>query len=198
MDLVGSIFLAAGVFVATNLDDLFVLVAFLAHPAWRMQDVLVGQAVGIGVLTAVSVGLALAAAVLPPGWVGLLGLVPIALGIGVWVGWDGADDDDPPATGASGARMVAIALLTIANGGDNIGVYTPVFAVSSQAEIGVFVGVFAGLTVVWCVAADHLVNHPACGGPIRTWGRRLLPWVLIGVGLATLVEAQVWRIALDR
>jgi cadmium resistance protein CadD (predicted permease) len=38
-----AILLAATVFVATNIDDIFILVGFLADPAYRMRDVVLGH-----------------------------------------------------------------------------------------------------------------------------------------------------------
>jgi cadmium resistance protein CadD (predicted permease) len=76
---------AIGVFAATNVDDLVVLtVLFLAcraegqPKAWQIWA---GQYVGIAALVAASGAAALGLAIVPESWVGLLGLVPVALGV---------------------------------------------------------------------------------------------------------------------
>src|SRR5687768_6844552 len=67
-------------FVATNLDDIFILIAFFADPRLRAHQIIVGQYLGIGTLVLISVIAALIALVIPPAYVGLLGLAPIAIG----------------------------------------------------------------------------------------------------------------------
>jgi cadmium resistance protein CadD (predicted permease) len=71
---------AVALFVATNLDDIFILVAFFADPGLRARQVIVGQYLGIGALVLISVIAALIALVIPFAYIGFLGLVPIAMG----------------------------------------------------------------------------------------------------------------------
>jgi len=122
IDLLGA---SVGVFAGTNVDDLVVLtVLFLAARAGgrpRPVQIWAGQYTGIGVLVAVSALAALGLAVVPGRWVGLLGLVPLALGVRGLVGAvrsRGATGDDGPAEIAAGTLPVAG--VTIANGADNI------------------------------------------------------------------------------
>ena len=69
------------VFASTNIDDLFLLAAFFADPRLRHRSIVVGQYVGIGALVLVSALAALLALALPAGWVALLGVVPLFLGL---------------------------------------------------------------------------------------------------------------------
>src|SRR5262249_11110447 len=68
-------------FAATNVDDIFVLLGFFAHPQFRPGRVVAGQYIGIGTLVSVSVAASAISLVIPPPYVGLLGLAPIAIGI---------------------------------------------------------------------------------------------------------------------
>jgi cadmium resistance protein CadD (predicted permease) len=184
---IAAIALGATVFVATNLDDLFILLAFFADPRFRTRNIVVGQYLGNGSLVLVSAVAALVALVVPHGYVRLLGLIPIALGLkSLFV----RDDDDEAEGAHSSARSqtLVVAAVTIANGGDNIGVYTPVFAVHSIYETAVMIVVFVVMTAAWCALAHWLVNHPTLGAPIRRYGQRLMPFVLIGVGVMVLLS----------
>ncbi|TWB43848.1 cadmium resistance transporter [Nitrospirillum pindoramense] len=184
-----TLFLCAGaatVFAATNIDDLFVLVALFAGERWRHRDIVVGQFLGIAILVAAGLMGALAALVVRPAWLGLLGLVPLALGIRLL--WPALPDDDDGAAPATGGAWT-VAAVTVAGGGDNIGVYVPLFSTQSAGEIVVTVAVFAVLTGGWLAFARWLATHPAAGPPIRRWGRLLLPWVLIGVGAWVIADA---------
>lgn len=192
-ELLITLALGVVVFAATNVDDLLVLLGFFAEPGYRPRQVAVGQSAGIGLLVATSVLCALVALVIPEQWLGLLGLAP--LGIGLWklgaLARGGAMADEDPRPGRpTGAKALAVGAVTVANGGDNIAVYTPLFATRSATEVTVLVAVFAAMTALWLLAAHSLVRHPALGPPIRHIGRYALPVVLIGLGLLVLAEAN--------
>ena len=101
----------------------------------------------------------------------------------------GDNPEDHAKASAGHGNIVAIALVTIANGGDNISVYTPLFATRSAYEVLAIGCIFAVLTAVWLGAAHSLVNHPKLGAPIRRHGHRVVPFVLIALGILILYEA---------
>ncbi|WP_437282905.1 cadmium resistance transporter [Sorangium sp. So ce375] len=193
------------VFVSTNIDDLLLLSAFFADPGFTPAQVVAGQFLGIAALVSASVACALLAVRVPDGWIGLLGLAPLALGLrGLWALWrgsgareadeeDGADAADrarEPRGGASRFKALAVAGVTLANGGDNLGVYIPLFS-SSPAHIPLHAAVFAVMTGAFCALGHRIVNHPIMGTRIRRCGRAALPFVLIGLGLWILSDALV-------
>ena len=61
-----------------------------------------------------------------------------------------APDDETPAVAAN---AFAVAGVTIANGADNIAVYTPTFRTIGAADTAVTIAVFTVLVAVWCAAA---------------------------------------------
>src|ERR1700737_1735572 len=79
--LVSLVGLAIVVFASTNIDDAFVLVGFLADPNFRLRDVVIGQYTGVGTLYAISAIAALISLAIPPAYIGLLGLAPVAIGV---------------------------------------------------------------------------------------------------------------------
>lgn len=192
--LAADVALAIALFVATNIDDIFILLAFFADRRLRARDIVVGQFIGMAALVLISVIAALISLVVATAYIGLLGLIPIAIGAKQL--WDArareTEDDEalkPLREGRAHGQVLAVAAITIANGGDNIGVYTPVFAVGSSTRTIVIVAVFALMTAIWCAFAHWLVNHPTIGAVIRRYGHRVLPFVLIGLGIAILIEA---------
>lgn len=70
------------VFASTNIDDIFLLAAFFADPRLRHRSIVFGQYLGIGALVLASALAALLALTLPDGWIALLGIVPLLLGLG--------------------------------------------------------------------------------------------------------------------
>jgi cadmium resistance protein CadD (predicted permease) len=86
--------------------------------------------------------------------------------------------------------FLAVAAVTISNGGDNIGIYTPLFAnYNSSLEVITLICVFMAMTAVWCAIGYYLVRHPLLERRTRRFGHVVLPFVLIGLGLYILAEA---------
>ncbi|GLI02195.1 cadmium resistance transporter [Phytohabitans aurantiacus] len=194
-DLVGTVVTAAGVFAGTNVDDLIVLtVLFLSARAAarpRPWHIWAGQYAGIGVLVAVSAVAALGLSIVPDRWVGLLGLVPFALGVkGLVAAIRARGDDDPPAPAvATGA--VSVAGITIANGADNISVYTPLFRTIGPGGSLLTVAVFAVGVALWCLAGSWLGSHRTVIAVVRRFGHWIVPGVFILIGVVIVVESGV-------
>jgi cadmium resistance protein CadD (predicted permease) len=123
--------------------------------------------------------------VVPDAWVGLLGLVPLLLGVRALIQARRAraDGGPPPAVATS---ALAVAGVTVANGADNIAVYTPVFRTVGVAGTLLTVAVFAVLVAVWCLAATWLGSHPRVVAALERWGHWLVPAVFIAIGLIIL------------
>ncbi|MGX7703736.1 cadmium resistance transporter [Methylobacterium sp. Gmos1] len=198
MALLTDLGVAIVLFASTNLDDIVVLIGFFSDPRYRPRQIVVGQALGIAVLVLASLAGALLSLVAPPAWLGLLGLVPITLGCRRLLALRDDDVDEPAATSASLGNALAVAGVTIANGGDNLGIYTPVFATSPASRLILFAAVFAAMTALWLALAHWLVRHPDFGAPIRRFGRVATPFVLIGIGAMVLVEAGTVSWVMER
>lgn len=81
-----------------------------------------------------------------------------------------------------------VALVTIANGGDNLGVYIPVFAAQPLAGTVAIPAMFLLFTLLWCGLAVGIMQHPSWGKRVRAVAARSGPWILIGVGLWIVSE----------
>ena len=168
-------------FVSTNVDDILLLAVWFAQRGRRVPSIVFGQYLGIGVLVGVSAIAALTALVLPRGWIPLMGLLPLALGIR---GLRRPESDEPETT-PSGTGVWSVAAVTVANGGDNVGVYIPLFAKSPEAVV-IYAVIFAVGTAIWCALGYTLVSHPAAKPLLEKYAHRLMPWVLIGIGVHVL------------
>jgi cadmium resistance protein CadD (predicted permease) len=165
MNVVSLSLLSAGIFASTNVDDLFV--GFLSDRSLPRRHIIAGQVVGIPILVGISLAAAFAALSLSPAGVGLLGVAPVIIGIMKLLRLHKSDQAWQRRSGG----VLQVAAVTTANGGDNIGVYTPIFANQRPMEVSVTVAVFAALSLVWCLVALLLVRHPAIGRPVRRYGR---------------------------
>lgn len=178
--LLGTVGAAAAVFAGTNIDDLIVLtVLFLAARPGRWR-VWAGQYLGIGALVAISLLGALGLTIVPDRWVGLLGLVPLALGVRGLV--RAFRTDGPVGETSSPTGPLAVAGVTIANGADNISVYTPIFRTMSPGDTIVTVAVFAVLVAVWCLVGSWLGSHRKVVAVVERFGHWIVPAVFILIG----------------
>jgi cadmium resistance protein CadD (predicted permease) len=193
--------ISATVFVSTNIDDIFLLAAFFADPHLRARAIVAGQFLGIGVLVLGSTLASVAALAIPEGYTALLGVVPLLLGVSklralIRARGAGAPEEEQAKAAEQQverrlhSQVLAVAGVTVANGGDNLGVYIPLFASEPQAIPG-HVGVFAVMTALWCLAGHALVKNRLLGDHIRRYGHLALPFVLIGLGLYILAGARV-------
>ena len=187
---VGAAAAAAAVFAGTDVDDLLVLtVLFLASRTGgrpRPWQIWAGQYLGIGVLVAVSAAAAAGLAAVPDRWVGLIGLLPLGIGVaGLVAAVRSRGDDEPPAPVVANG-VLPVAGVTIANGADNLSVYTPMFRALGPAATLVTVAVFAIGTAVWCLAGAWLGSHPRVIAVLGRFGHWIVPVVFVVLGLAIL------------
>jgi cadmium resistance protein CadD (predicted permease) len=203
---------AAAAFVGTNIDNCAVTMAMVAGaPLERAHRIATGQVVGFALLVAVS---AAAAAVLfefSAAVVGLLGLVPLAIGVRGLVGLARPHPDDrpegDPAAGrtrrrwrrkpeqrAVGRSLTAAALVTIAAGGDNLAAYIPLFRVGGAANLGAIVAVFivGEVLVTWLILIGG--RHPKARGVMLRLGHLAVPILLCCIGVLVMVEAGTFSL----
>ncbi|MFD3519079.1 cadmium resistance transporter [Streptomyces sp. NPDC058653] len=186
---------AAGLFAVTNIDDILILSLFFAQGAGdrgSTRRIVLGQYLGFLAILAVAAAAALGATFLPEAVIPYLGLLPLALGLKAarqaWTDRKDSEDDGDELEGAGGPGALAVAAVTFANGGDNIGVYVPVFAGAGISGMSVYAVVFLVLVGVWCFAGKFFATRPVIAKALSRWGHILLPLVLIAIGLLILVE----------
>ena len=195
---------AVATFAVTNIDDLVVLAVFFGQARGHRDAalrVMAGQYLGFVAIVVVSTAAALlGATLLPAAALPYLGLLPIMLGLrAAWAAWRArgagqSEAEDGSASSSPGIWQVAA--VTFANGGDNIGVYVPMFAVATICTVGIYVTVFLIGVGVWCAAGRYLASHPIVARAFSRWGHIILPVVLIAIGTTILVEGGVFAVAL--
>jgi cadmium resistance protein CadD (predicted permease) len=171
------IFASIATFAGTNIDDLALLTLFFAQrvPA---RNVVSGQCLGFAGILAVSLTGFCAAASIPSAWLRFLGLLPLAIGVKQLVQLHRTEWK----SGTRNADVLSIAVVTLANGADNIGVYVPFFAIN-HAHVWVILLVYAALLPVWCLAAKWLANHTLILRSVDHYGHFIVPFVFVGLGI---------------
>ena len=191
--------IAIAAFASTNVDDLFLLVSLFVDEEFRTTRVVVGQFLGMSLLVAFSVLAALFAISIEGDWIYWLGLAPLLLGIGRLQDLfkasarPGSSDrnrldfvgKEQLRSGWARSEIAFVALLTIANGGDNLSVYIPLFSIQ-RGFIPLYTLVFGLMTAVWCWLSYYLTSHRLFGNRVKRYGRFVIPFILIGIGLNVL------------
>lgn len=190
------LFIAIVAFVATNLDDIFILMVFFAHPDYKNTQIVVGQYIGILSLILISALGYFFKFVIPSAFIGLLGIFPIIIGIKNLIELRNGNNDDTSIKKGNkivsrfiNSSFISVAVVSFTNGGDNIGVYAPLFATLSIDQLYFVILIFLAMIGIWCFISHKLANNRRLGGRIREYGHLILPFVLIIIGISILIKS---------
>ena len=188
-------------FVATNIDHLALLTLWFVHgqnhPGTTAR-ICAGQYVGFGVILAATIALsAISGLVIPQEYLRFLGLIPLALGIKAAIGEiherlsaEEDDDEDEGEAQLKGKKVSvgAVALVTMANGGDEIAAYLPVFALSAWWQIALFCAVFLLLAGVLLALARLITGRLHLAEVLERFEAIIFPSVLILLGVLIIAD----------
>ena len=192
MNVLSSALQAVGLFLVTNIDDIIVLSLFFARGAGQRgttTKIVVGQYLGFGGILLASVAVTFGAGLfLPDDAIPYFGLIPLLLGaFAAWQVWRNGDDDDDTVADKP-VSALTVAAVTFANGGDNIGVYVPVFLAVGTGALVAYCIVFLALVAVLVLAAKFVATRKPIAEVLERWEHILFPLVLIVLGLVILIE----------
>jgi cadmium resistance protein CadD (predicted permease) len=202
--------IAAVAFVGTNIDNCVVTMTMVASaPLDRARRIAAGQVAGFVFLVVLA---AAAAAVLfefSPKVVGLLGLVPLTIGVRGLVGLRKSPGPEEGAPGAGarprrgrrtaaeravGRSFTAGALVTIGAGGDNLAAYIPLFRVGGTANLAAICIVFVlGEVLVTAVILGG-GRHPKARSVMTRLGALAVPVLLCCIGVLVMLEAGTFSL----
>jgi cadmium resistance protein CadD (predicted permease) len=187
---------AVGLFAGTNIDDMVVLAVL--NMSYRVQGrpkrwhIWVGQYAGITTLVLISLVAAIGLTVVPEGWIWVLGLIPLLLGVRKLVITVRAHNAGDPVSPAVARGLIGVIGLSIVNGGDNIAAYTPVFRALGAGDVALTVVVFAMGVAAWCLVGAWLVSHRRVTHVVQMWGHWIVPAVFILIGLYVFFKAGIF------
>ncbi len=200
-ELVAAIGTGVTAFTATNIDDIVILLLFFSQvsASFRRRHIVVGQYLGFTVLVIFSLPGLFGGLILSPRWIGLLGLMPMAIGISSLVNSEDESTqekaeieefDDLNVTSFFAPQTYSVAAVTIANGSDNISVYVPLFANSGFVSFLIIIIIFFLLLAVWCYVAEKLTHQRTIAELITRYGSYLVPFVLMGLGAFIVLKSE--------
>jgi cadmium resistance protein CadD (predicted permease) len=180
--LLGILAASATTFAATNVDDLLLLAFFFARriPTGR---VVAGQYLGfLGIVTLSLCGVWLALGI-PHSWIRLLGIIPMAIGIRHFLR---TRTSEPERHLRQSMGVLPIALVTLANGADNVGIYVPFFTIT-RTYLWLILTVYFAFVPIWCMAGKIVGNHRLAVGVVERYGHWLVPAVFMAMGIYILL-----------
>lgn len=192
-----TIISAIGVYISTSIDYLIILIILFAQLSQDKQKwyIYAGQYLGTGLLVGASLVAAYVVNFVPEAWmVGLLGLIPIYLGIRFAIVGEGEEEEEEEIIerleqSKANQLFWTVTLLTIASGGDNLGIYIPYFASLDWSQTLVALLVFAIGIIIFCELSRVLSSIPLISETIEKYERIIVPLVFILLGLYIMYES---------
>lgn len=189
-NIVTSIILYSG----TAVDLLIILMLFFAKRKSRKDiiNIYLGQFLGSVSLIFLSLLFAFVLNYIPSKEIlGLLGLIPIFLGLKVLL----LGDSDGEAIAKDGLRkdnknlIFLVAMITFAScGADNIGVFVPYFTTLNLANMIVTLLTFLVMIYLLVFSAQKLAQVPSVGEILEKYSRWFIAVVYLGLGMYILIE----------
>ena len=189
-NVITSIILYSG----TAVDLLIILMLFFAKRKSRKDiiNIYLGQFLGSGSLILLSLLFAFVLNYIPSKEIlGLLGLIPIFLGLKVLL----LGDSDGEAIAKEGLRkdnknlIFLVAMITFAScGADNIGVFVPYFTTLNLANLIVALLTFLVMIYLLVFSAQKLAQVSSVGETLEKYSRWFIVVVYLGLGIYILIE----------
>ena len=189
-NVITSIILYSG----TAVDLLIILMLFFAKRKSRKDiiNIYLGQFLGSGSLILLSLLFAFVLNYIPSKEIlGLLGLIPIFLGLKVLL----LGDSDGEAIAKEGLRkdnknlIFLVAMITFAScGADNIGVFVPYFTTLNLANLIVALLTFLVMIYLLVFSAQKLAQVSSVGETLEKYSRWFIAVVYLGLGIYILIE----------
>jgi cadmium resistance protein CadD (predicted permease) len=208
---------AAG--LATTFDDNIYLTAFFGevNRSFRPLHVVAGEIIGFTVLLSLSLTGYAVGMNLPSKTVGLLGILPIIIGIKNLIEFaNEASKFDRSAekqtkskpesirphylTGFKARKLTVwqvlrdqktydVALVSISNGSNNLSIYIPLFASLTLAKIAVVIPVLYLFIFTWLALSFTLTRMPGISLVLNRYSKIFFPFILIWLGYRILSDS---------
>ncbi|MGI2904398.1 cadmium resistance transporter [Tolypothrix sp. VBCCA 56010] len=210
--LISTLFIGISAAFATTFDDNLYLTAFFGkvNRTFRPKHIVIGEFLGFTALVFASLPGFFGGLIVPDAWIGLLGFLPIAIGISNLISREeegsvqtvsvlNCDDESQRRNQSLWATIrdrqtYRVSAVTIANGANNIGIYVPLFASSNLSSLGLILCVCYLTIGLWCFLSYHMTRNRLAAPVVASYGRKIFPFVLIYLGLSILIKSGTYQL----
>jgi cadmium resistance protein CadD (predicted permease) len=205
-----TLFLGMAIATATTFDDNLYLTLFFSktNHRFRPRHVIVGELIGFTGLVLISLGGFLAGLMIDDAWIGLLGLLPLGLGVNALINRTPDQQEPLPEVRVAHSdhlpyrqqrsrsllptlmdpQTYKVSAVTLANGGNNLAIYIPLFASTSLPRLSLILATCYGAIGLLLWLSYHLTRQPALAVVMSRYVRRAFPFVLIWLGADIMIE----------
>jgi cadmium resistance transport/sequestration family protein len=189
--MIKEILIAVITYIATSVDEIPVLFLLYTDSSNKGKGKTITTAYFAGTFLLVGAGLlgAFGLIQIPLKWiVGLIGLLPLAMGIRILFK---GDDDEEEATALERKQkslLLQVLIITLALGADDLGVYIPLFTTLTLWQIVTMIVTFAVGTAILCFISYRLTHIELLKEFIERRERFIVGLVFIAVGILVLAE----------
>lgn len=191
-------------FTSTNIDDIFILLVLFSQVKTgvikkeggavqgktKLKElyIVIGQYLGFSVIVFLSIIGSLSSFFIPVSWIGLLGFIPIYMGVKGILSLRSYKRNEV-IDNVSGS-IFKVASITLANGADNISIYIPMFASQNLKTNIVTLVIFFCMIAIWCFISYKLLRAPILAKVLERNCHIIVPIVLIGLGMFILFRSN--------
>jgi len=185
--------LVIGSFVATNIDNLLILVILLGANYRRRSAVLLGFIGSATVVICVSaLGIAVES-VVGANFIGYLGVVPLLLGLHMFYqprAGKHVDDEkyESPTNSTEPKIWLSTFVLLFSNSGDSVAVFLPLLAESGRSALPVIVAAYLLTALAWAGLSYAISGQQDLARRIEYRAEKIVPWIMIAVGSYILMD----------
>lgn len=190
MDIIGHFVAGITAFIASNIDDTFVLILLFLTPSLLPRHVILGQFLGIALLVSISSLASLLVLAIPIFVLGLMGIIPIIIGIKRLSDLKQVSETKEHNIKKGSMSILSVAAITLSNGGDDIGAFTPLFAkYNTGNEVTFTIILFMMMTIIWCMVTYYFIRHPIIASRVSPISRIISPFALMGLGIYIIIDS---------
>ncbi|GEN31193.1 cadmium resistance transport/sequestration family protein [Cerasibacillus quisquiliarum] len=186
---------AVAVYVATGIDYLIILILLFSQiKKGQAKHIWIGQYIGTAIIIVASLLVALGITwLIPQQWVlGLLGLIPLYLGIKIWIKGEEDEDESNILSLFSSNRFnklyITVIFIVLSSSADDFSIYIPYFTALNTVEILIASIVFFIMVGVLCYVSYRLASLDFVSEKIEKYERWIVPIVFIGLGIYIMFE----------
>lgn len=200
-------------FTVTNIDDMIILLLLFSQSDsnFRKRHIFIGQYLGFLSIIILSLPGFLGGLFIQREWLGLLGILPIVIGVKQLINqqtesteFQTVNPDFPQLLHPNPTwsfflsilhpNTYKVAAITIANSGDNISIYIPLFAGQDFVSLAIIIAVFLAMVGLGYGIAYLLTSQVTIGYILSRYGRAMIPFILMALGLFILYDRGTFKL----
>ncbi len=191
-DIILAISVSFVAFLSTSIDNLFLLVTLSLHSKYGTNKVRAGYLLAIVLMLIICLVLAQSAQLMPEKLIPYIGLVP--LGIGLYelyqliINKEDSSSFAHEGLEAGKGTVWAIAIIMLTHSWDSIGVLAPLFADTKTTLLPWMAASVVTTGILLILTGQWAVSHPRVRQILAKIAPKILPFLLIGVGLYILTN----------